>query len=209
MQKVYLSPSLQVLGRILVLVTAAAAHFLPVSNTGAASQSGIYQTDPAATVKEGGDQVSSSLRIVPWSVALTLDLDSNPSLTAVIQNAVLEGGAPFGLVVHSSLGTQLPDGTFRFTGDYLQELTPPVAGYGFDWTFSPAADGGLRWDGVIGWSGGHLWQVTISDLALEPVPEPGSVALVASGLGLMLAFSGSRKRRTRPVGEAGGRKPCR
>jgi len=129
MQKIRFSPPLQVLGRTLVLIAAAGACFLPVSDSRAAIQSGVYQTDPAATVEERGDLVPNSPRIVPWSVTLTLDLDADPSLTSVIPNAVLEGGGSLrshGAELawnsiarrHHSIHRRLPPGT-NSTGRWI------------------------------------------------------------------------------------------
>jgi len=59
------------------------------------------------------------------------------------------------------------------------------------------------WDGTIGWSGGHLWQVTISDLALQPmaVPEPGAAALLVSAFAVarLVAFTRGARTRSRPA----------
>src|SRR5712671_1132930 len=86
----------------------------------AALESGVYQTVPGATVEEYGDRVPSGSRVVPLFATLTFDLNTKqPTLTAVITNAVLEGGDPFALTVRSSSGARLMDGTYRFTGDYL------------------------------------------------------------------------------------------
>ena len=99
----------------------------------AALESGVYQTVPGATVEERGDAVRSGSRVVPLSASLTFDLNgAQPSLTAVISNAVLEGGALFALTVRSSSGTRLSDGTYRFTGDYLQEIEPSGTQYLFE-----------------------------------------------------------------------------
>ena len=147
----------------------------------AALQSGVYWTPPGTTVEERGDRVPGGIRIVPFTATLTFDLDAaQPSLTAVIPNAVLEGGDPFALTVRSSSGARLIDGTYGFTGDYLQDLYPAGSQYGFDWQFSSAGDGSIAWNGVTGWAGGHIWQVTISDVTL--VPEPGTLTLSWAGI---------------------------
>ena len=153
----------------------------------AALQSGVYWTPPGTTVEERGDRVPGGIRIVPFSATLTFDLDAaQPSLSAVIPNAVLEGGAPFALTVRSSSGVRLTDGTHRFEGDYLRELYPVGTQYLFDWRFSTAAAGGVAWNGSMGWAGGHIWQVTISSVTL--VPEPGTLALIWAGLAGLLAL---------------------
>ena len=62
----------------------------------AALESGTYQTIPGATVEERGDRVPNESRVVPFSAAVTFDSNAaQPGLTAVIPNAVLEGGDPF------------------------------------------------------------------------------------------------------------------
>ena len=69
----------------------------------AALESGVYQTLPGATVEERGDRVPNGSRVVPFCATLTFDLMATPpSLTALIPNAVLEGGEPFALTVRSS-----------------------------------------------------------------------------------------------------------
>src|SRR2546429_4185885 len=71
----------------------------------AALASGVYQTVPGATVEERGDRVPNRSRVVPFFATLAFDLSATePSLTAVITNAVLEGGEPFSLIVRSSTG---------------------------------------------------------------------------------------------------------
>ena len=66
----------------------------------AALASGVYQTVPGATVEERGDRVPNRSRVVPLFATLAFDLSATePSLTAVITNAVLEGGEPFSLTV--------------------------------------------------------------------------------------------------------------
>jgi hypothetical protein len=106
----------------------------------------------------------------------------------VIPNAVLEGGDPFALAVHSTFGTKLVDGTFQFTGDYLRDNFPSGTQYLFDWKFTTSSDGRVLWNGVIGWTGGHLWQVTISDIAIQAVPEPNALALVGGSIGVLWAY---------------------
>ena len=133
----------------------------------AAIESGVYQTVPGATVEERGDRVPNESRVVPFSATVTIDLSAvQPSLTAVIPNAVLEGGDPFALTVRSASWTQLMDGTNRFTGDYLQELYSSGTQYLFDWRFSTSTNGNIVWNGGIGWAGGHIWHVTISNITL-------------------------------------------
>jgi len=138
----------------------------------AALDSGVYQTLSDSTVEELGDLVPNGSRVVPISATLTFDLSAaSPSVTAVIADAVVEGGDPFALTVRSSSGAQLVDGTCTFTGDYLRDIHPSGTQYLFDWRFSASTNGHVLWNGIIGWAGGHLWQVTISNLTLVPVPR--------------------------------------
>jgi hypothetical protein len=131
---------------------------------------GAYQTLPGATVVERGDRVPNESRVVPISATLTFDLSSSPpSLTAVMPNAVLEGGDPFALTVRSSSGSYLVDGTYRFAGDYLRDIYPSGTQYLFDWQFATASDGNVVWNGNTYWAGGHIWQVAISNITLLPV----------------------------------------
>ena len=135
----------------------------------AALESGVYQTLPGASVEERGDRVPNGNRVVPLGATVTLDLSATPpSLTAMIPNAVLEGGETFPLTIRSSSGVQLMDGTYRFMGDYLRELHPSGTQYLFDWRFSSSVDGQVVWNGINGWAGGHVWSVTISNLTLVP-----------------------------------------
>jgi len=137
----------------------------------AALASGVYQTLPGATVHEWGDRVPNGGRMVPLFGILRFDLSSAPpSLTAVITNAVLEGGSPFGLSIRSSSGSELANGSYRFAGDYLRDLYPSVTGYAFDYTVSASTNGEVQWNGMDYWSGGHLWYVMISNITLVPVP---------------------------------------
>lgn len=132
----------------------------------AALESRVYQTVIGATVVERGDDVPNGSRVMPLSATLTFDLIAGqPSLTALITNAVLEGGDPFALTVRSS-GAQLTDGTYWFNGDYLREICPSGSQYGFDWRFSTSTNGSVVWNGNIGWWGGHFWDVTISNVTL-------------------------------------------
>jgi len=120
-------------------------------------------------MEEFGDRVTNRSRVVPISATFTFDLDAAPpSLTAVIPNAVLEGGDPFPLTIHSSTGAQEMDGAYYFTGDYLQDLNLSGTQYGFDWRFSMSTNGEVVWNGVIGWWGGHIWEVTITNVTLVP-----------------------------------------
>src|SRR6266850_1141882 len=132
----------------------------------AALESGVYQALPGATVEESGDRVPNRSRVVPLSATLSLDLGAQPSFTAVIPNAVLEGGDPFALTVRSSSGVQLVDGTFRFMGDYLGDIYPQGTQYIFDWRFSTSTNGGIVWNGITDWAGGHAWYVSISNITL-------------------------------------------
>ena len=160
---------------------------------GAALESGVYQTFPGASVEERGDHVPNGSRVVPFFATLTFDLTAaQPSLTAVIPNAVLEGGDPFALTVRSSAGDQLSDGTYRFTGDFLQDLAPTGTQYLFDWQFSTASDGRMAWNGNNYWAGGHLWLATSSDIAI--VPEPGRATLNWVGICILFAFRAHQRR---------------
>jgi hypothetical protein len=132
--------------------------------------SGAYQTLPGATVEERGDRVPNGSRVVPISATLTFDLSASPpSLSAVMPNAVLEGGDPFALTVRSSSGSQLVDGSHSFMGDYLGDIYASGTQYLFDWRFSTASDGTVVWNGSIYWAGGHIWQVAVSNITLLPV----------------------------------------
>jgi hypothetical protein len=135
----------------------------------AALESGVYQTLPGATVEERGDRVPNGSRVVPLCATVTLDLMAvPPALTALIPNAVLEGGDPFALTVRSSSGHQFADGTYRFTGDYLRDIYPAGTQYMFDWRFSASTNGQVVWNGATYWAGGHIWLVTISNITLVP-----------------------------------------
>lgn len=120
---------------------------------------------------EWGDRVPNGSRFMPLYATLIFDLAaSTPSVTAVMTNAVLEGGDPFALTVRSSSWSKLPDGTPRFMGDYLGEIYPEGTQYLFEWRFSTSTNGEVVWNGTIGWAGGHAWYVTISNLTIAPVP---------------------------------------
>jgi hypothetical protein len=134
-----------------------------------ALESGPYQTLSGATVVERGDRVTNEIRVVPICTTLTFDLNlAQPSVTAWIPNAVLEGGAPFPLTVRSLSGEKLMDGSYRFSGDYLRDIYPAGTQYLFHWTFAPTADGRVLWNGMTFWAGGHLWDIAISNLTLVP-----------------------------------------
>jgi len=138
----------------------------------AALESGVYQTLPGATVEERWGGSPNDYRVMPISATLTFDLNTvQPSLSAIIPNAVLERGDPFPLTVRSSSGVQLVDGTYRFMGDYLREIYPSGTQYGFDWSFATSTNGQVVWNGIVGWFGGHIWQVTISNLTLVPAAQ--------------------------------------
>jgi hypothetical protein len=153
--------------------TGSRAFSVTVNAVASPLQSGVYQTLPGATVEEHTDRFPAGSRVVPLSATLTFDLSSAPpSLTAVIPNAVLEGGEPFALTVHSSSGLRLNDGTYRFTGDYLREIDPAATQYLFDWSFSTSTDGQVVWNGTTFWAGGHIWFVTISNITMTAVVSP-------------------------------------
>jgi hypothetical protein len=148
----------------------------------AALGSGSYRTLPGATVEEQGDGVAGGSRVLALSATLTFDLHgSEPVLVAVIRDAVLEGGEPFELTVRSSSGFELADGTYRFTGDYLGEIEPSGTQYLFDWRFSTSTNGEIVWDGITGWAGGHIWQVTLAGVTLLPAARL-QIAPAGSGL---------------------------
>jgi hypothetical protein len=165
-----------------------ACHLVLAWPAWAAIQSGIYEVLPGTTVEEWGDRVPNGSRMVPLSATLRIDLSAaQPSLTAVIPNAVLEGGDPFALTVRSETGAKMTNDTYRFTGDYLQDLYPSGTQYGFSWKFSPSTNGGVVWNGITGWGGGHAWYVTITNVTLVPRPllsisqaGPASVQIVWS-----------------------------
>ena len=158
--------------KALWLVFVTGAHFAGLSPAWAALQSGIYQTPPDTTAFEAGDRVPNKSRVVPFFATLKFDLQGNPpSLIAVITNAVLEGGSPFELTVHSSSESQLPDGTYRFQGDYLRDLNPSGTQYLFDWRFSSSTNGGIVFNGMAYWAGGHIWYEAISNITLVPLPS--------------------------------------
>jgi hypothetical protein len=122
-------------------------------------------------VTEHGDRVTNSSRAVPISALLRLDLaPAQPALFAVISNAVLEGGPPFALTVHSASGSKQADGSYRFSGDYLREVYTNGSQYLFDWIFSTRTNGDIVWNGATYWAGGHIWYVGITNLSLVPVP---------------------------------------
>jgi hypothetical protein len=134
-------------------------------------QSGVYQTLPDATAHEQGDRVPNESRVVPLFARLRFDLAAaQPSLTAVITNAVLEGGDPFVLTVRSSSGSASGNNSYTFHGDYLQDLYPLGSQYAFDWHFTAATNGSVVWNGNAYWTGGHIWDLTISGVVLVPVP---------------------------------------
>ena len=58
------------------------------------------------------------------------------------------------------------DGTYYFRGDYMQEIQPSGTQYGFDWRFSTSTNGGVVWNGITGWGGGHAWYVPISNITI-------------------------------------------
>jgi hypothetical protein len=183
-------------------------------------ESGVYEVVPGATVQERGDRVPNGIRIVPWSATLKFDLSSvPPSLTAFIPNAVLEGGSPFPLTVRSAQGYQLSNGVYSFSGDYLRDIYPSGTQYLFNWNFSPSTNGQVLWNGYVTWAGGHLWDITLSNIAL--VPQPWLTISRAGSLAVQLTWSTNFSKHgleyatswpavawnsvTNPVSNAGGR----
>lgn len=143
----------------------------------------VYRTIAGATAEESGDRLPNETRIVPWSATLMFDFGATPpSLTALLPNAVLEGDEPFPLTVRSHYGDQLTNGTFRFSGDYLQDLYPTGSQYGFNWEFSTTGDGRLVWNGTAVWEGGHLWQLSVSNLTLVPQAQLGITPVGTSAI---------------------------
>ena len=141
----------------------------------------VYRTVPGVTVEERGDRVPNGLRIVPVSATFGFQLNGDElSLTGVVHNAVLEGGDPFALSVRSQFWQQPTADAYRFLGDYLADLNPSGTQYLFDWTFTASTQGQLVWNGTSGWAGGHLWQVTISDVTLVPEPR---LSIFPAGIG--------------------------
>ena len=187
-------PNLIGLVACLVLAKSAAAQL----------KSGTYDTSVGATAQEQGDNVAGGSRVVPLSATLTFDLAAlQPSLTAVIHNAVLEGGSAFGsgvlggrpqpfeLTVRSQAGSLLTDGSYNFTGDYLRDVFPSGTQYFFDWKFSSTSDGPVLWNGQSYWAGGHIWVETLSAITL--VSEPSTLLLILAGAGVFGICRGSSK----------------
>jgi hypothetical protein len=140
-------------------------------STRAALSSGAYRTVPGTTVVERGDRVPGGIRTVPFDALLNLEMTTNaPRLKSVIYDAVLEGGAPFQLTILSSSYYKITNDVHRFDGDYLRQLYPSGTQYLFDWQLSPSTNGALLLNGNIGWAGGHLWVVTLSNIVVQPVP---------------------------------------
>lgn len=199
-----------VLRRITAIAIGCGAYVALTCLANAELGSGIYQTVSGATVLETGDNVQNGNRIVPLSATLTFDLaGAQPSLTAVIHDAILEGGSsyadlwlggrqqPFELTVHSSSGGQLADGSYRFSGDYLKDIIPSGTQYIFDWQFSTTDSGNPVWNGQMYWAGGHIWDETISGTTL--VPEPGALTLIWTGTGILLRSASRRGHMTKSL----------
>jgi hypothetical protein len=146
----------------------------------------VYQTMPGTVAQEYGDAVPRRSRVVPISATLTFDFSATPpSLTAEIPNAVLEGGAPFSLTVRSYYGYRLSNGAYRFSGDYLRDIYPTGSQYVFDWEFTAPTNGSLVWNGSADWGGGHIWNLSVSNLTLVPqarlnISRAGAAAFQAS-----------------------------
>lgn len=169
------------LGQTVAFFMLLAIQLALATSASAALQPGVYQTIMGSLAEERGDRVTNEVRIVPITATVTITLGAQPSMTAVIQNAVLEGGAPFPLTVTNSYEPYnyphpTPDGGWNFRGEYI----PGSGYYFFDWTFTPASNGNVLWNGTAGFAGGHIWQLTFADVTL--VPEPSGFALVGIGL---------------------------
>lgn len=176
-RRVRLMRPLQVSALVILMIS----QFLTTRQTSAAIASGAYQTVPDATMEEQGDRVPNNRRVMLLTATLTLDLNAtSPSMLALISNAVLEGDDPFPLTVRSSSGDQLTDGTYRFSGDYLQDISPSGTQYLFDWRFAESTNQSMLWNGTIGWAGGHFWLVTISNVTLVPIPQLQAVLAASS-----------------------------
>jgi hypothetical protein len=171
-------------------VVAVVLHFVVASSAIAQLGPGPYQTVPGSMVEEIGDHLTNGTpymgsptirhRFVPMTATLTFDFSGlSPTVTAVIHDAVFEGGPPFEATV-SGVGVGNP---LRFTGSYIG----PPEYYGFNWQFTPQADGSVLWNGSMGFAGGHLWQINVSDVMLV-VPEPGVFSLVGVCLGVLFVF---------------------
>ena len=156
-------------------------------------QSGVYTTVVGATMEECGDWLATGTecaglpnfpgRVLPFAATVTLDLEGlQPSMSAIIYNAVWEGGAPFELEIESTL-SQISGDNYRFSGDYY----PPDSGYLFDWEFSPNLDGNVLLNGGAFWTGGHFWRLTQEDVVFLRVPEPGGGVLTVFLLAALLS----------------------
>lgn len=146
-------------------VSLALALYLPLSAGGAVG-SGVYQTAPGAMVLEKGDRIINGSRFVPLVAMVTLNFNSaQATLTGVISNAVLEGGAPFELAVTNFLAYPVTNGNYKFHGYYM-----PGSQYVFDWTFSTTTNGGVVWNGNTYCGCGHIWYIAITNLAMTSVP---------------------------------------
>jgi hypothetical protein len=134
---------------------------------GAAVGSGVYQTVPGAMVLEKGDHVTNGSRFVPLFATVRLDFHpGQPSLIGVITNAVQEGvGAPFALTVTNFLAYPVTNGDYSFHGYYV-----PGSQVVFDWRFSTSTNGGVVWNGTTYCACGHIWYITITNVAMVPVP---------------------------------------
>jgi hypothetical protein len=137
----------------------------------AAVESGAYQVAPGATVEERGDRVPNGSRIVPLGATVEDRFGRHsPSLTAVITNAVLEGGSPFSLTVRSSSGYQLANNGYRFSGDYLRDIYPSGTQYLFDWSFSRQQTGKSCGTATSRGRADTFGTSPISNLTLVPQP---------------------------------------
>ena len=130
-------------------------------------ESRSYQTAAGATMQEFTEPPPAQPRTVPFAATVTFDLESEPpSLTATIHNAILERGEPFSLTVKSRTFYKLSDGSYRFDGYFI-----PDSQYLFSWIFSTNANGRILWNGQAFWAGGHIWELGISDVPIDPVAK--------------------------------------
>lgn len=157
--------------------------------------SGTYVTPTGATVLECSDDAtripsgdclglvgSIAGRELPISASISLDFStSEPSMSAIIDNAYWEGASSFGLAepfkltLQSDLSRTIENG-YAFSGAYF------VAPWQFDWEFTLEDDNTLLWNGASYWTGGHFWSIYYEDVQLIPVPEASGLSLALWGM---------------------------